>query len=617
MARPIQPTGAGTSGDATIGWAIVGAFFAGLASGTLLWVAAGLVGMASGDGWTSVGWSPMLLLDVFLKKGGIDGTWPNLDPVTVMVVWAVLVLALVAFPVWKIGKSIWNSPRSDDPLRSLAKPADVKDLLLPARRQQVRKLRPSMADKPLKEISETDAGMPMGRLARPSSTGPRMYAGYEDIRLWIMAPRSGKTTSGAVPDVLNAPGAVIATSNKSDLLIATQKLREKRTGERTWTFDPQHIAYYRQEWWWNPLPRITSVSEAERFAKPFIATVEDERSRDIWGPEAEALFANLVLAAASAGLTINEVNEWLVNDGDPAPVNILRRAGFIDKAQALASLQTTAPETKSSVYFTARAGTKCLADPQIKQWVTPGNAELEFDPRDFVQTRQTLYMLSKEGGGSAAPLVAALTDRILRTAMAMAESTGIRMDAPFLPVLDEAANVCPISDLPDLVSHLGSRGICPLIILQNPAQGVKVWGENGMKRLWSASTVKVIGSGADDDEFAEQISRLIGEHDVTTTSRTSGKHGSTSVSVRQQRILSAAQVRALPKGRGLMLATGSRAAMVVLEPWYEGPDAAEIGANIKQAEADIVARAKRYPHPLLINLTSPDTVPDTIRNEQP
>ena len=44
MARPIQPTGAGTSGDATIGWAIVGVFFAGLASGTLLWVAAGLVG---------------------------------------------------------------------------------------------------------------------------------------------------------------------------------------------------------------------------------------------------------------------------------------------------------------------------------------------------------------------------------------------------------------------------------------------------------------------------------------------------------------------------------------------------------------------------------------------
>ncbi len=57
-------------------------------------------------------------------------------------------------------------------------------------------------------------------------------------------------------------------------------------------------------------------------------------------------------------------------------------------------------------------------------------------------------------------------------------------------VLDEAANICRISDLPALYSHLGSRGLVPLTILQSYSQAVGVWGETGTKALWGAATVK-------------------------------------------------------------------------------------------------------------------------------
>jgi TraM recognition site of TraD and TraG len=46
--------------------------------------------------------------------------------------------------------------------------------------------------------------------------------------------------------------------------------------------------------------------------------------------------------------------------------------------------------------------------------------------------------------------------------------------------LDEAANICHIADLPDLYSHLGSRGITPVTILQSYEQGITVCGEHGM-----------------------------------------------------------------------------------------------------------------------------------------
>ena len=108
-------------------------------------------------------------------------------------------------------------------------------------------------------------------------------------------------------------------------------------------------------------------------------------------------------------------------------------------------------------------------------------------------------------------------------------------------VLDEAANVCRIGDLPELYSHLGSRGIVPLTILQSYSQGARVWGEEGMRTLWSAATVKLIGSGIDDARFAEDLSRLVGDHDVphllAQLAAPAGR--STNVSSRQQRILAA------------------------------------------------------------------------------
>ncbi|GAA1979560.1 hypothetical protein GCM10009718_15440 [Isoptericola halotolerans] len=82
-----------------------------------------------------------------------------------------------------------------------------------------------------------------------------------------------------------------------------------------------------------------------------------------------------------------------------------------------------------------------------------------------------------------------------------ARSAGGRLATPLLGVLDEAANVCRWRELPNLYSHYGSRGIVPMTILQSWSQGVEVWGESGMKKLWSASNVKVYGGGVSEVAF--------------------------------------------------------------------------------------------------------------------
>jgi type IV secretory pathway TraG/TraD family ATPase VirD4 len=175
---------------------------------------------------------------------------------------------------------------------------------------------------------------------------------------------------------------------------------------------------------------------------------------------------------------------------------------------------------------------------------------------------------------------------------------GGRLDPPMLCVLDEAANICKISDLPQLYSHFGSRGILPITILQSYPQGARVWGEQGMAALWSAATIKVIGAGIDDAKLAEDLSRLVGEHDVPVGSRTRDGSGTSSwqTSTRRQRILDPAQIRAIEKGHALLFATGIPAAMIRLLPWYTGPHAAQLEQAVTTATDAITSRARASYH---------------------
>ncbi len=206
----------------------------------------------------------------------------------------------------------------------------------------------------------------------------------------------------------------------------------------------------------------------------------------------------------------------------------------------------------------------------------------QFSPENFVRDGGTLYSLSKEGKGTAGPLVTALTVAVVEPAEELAaRSSGGRLPIPILGVLDEAANVCRWRELPNLYSHYGSRGIVLMTILQSWSQGVDVWGQSGMRELWSASNVKVYGGGVDEAEFLRDLSTVIGDYDKETSSVSYGKgHRQVSNQLRSERILDVADLAALPKGRAVVLASGARPTLIRTCPWMTGPHAAEVRASI-------------------------------------
>ncbi|MFD0315657.1 type IV secretory system conjugative DNA transfer family protein [Streptomyces flavalbus] len=563
-------------------WAIV------LVAGGFLVLFGGVwLGGTLGAAVTGSGWHPPafgLASFATLLTEGPDPLWPGANPAGVTAGIAVVFGATIALCVLTVRKAVSYLSRP----KGLAGRRELAALAPDGIAARARELRPSLKGRT--ELHPDETGNLLGDLA---PNGPELRSSFEDVELDLMAPRAGKSTGIAVPRVLRAQGAVLLTSNKSDVYAVTRAERAK-TG-RVWTFDPQGIAHAPREMWWDILADCHTIEGARRLAGHFVASVNDDQSKkDFWISAAQNTLTALFLAAARGKASVLDLLAWLADPADRTPVDLLRDVNMVAMAEQLQGTVRGAVETRDGIYETARQCVACLLDPEIVAWVTPDPRLPQFKPAEHVLGKDTLYLLSKDGGGSAAGVIAGLADATMRAGVVAAERMGGRLDPPMTAVLDEAANVCRISDLPDLYSHFGSRGINVVTLLQSYRQGSRVWGEAGMDALWSAATIKLLGAGLDDADFVEKISKLVGNADVRTPSVSRGKEGvSRSYSYRLDPVLPADRIRALPKGTALLLATGVRPALIQLRPWYKEPGAAAISAAAKAETAAITERATR------------------------
>lgn len=447
-------------------------------------------------------------------------------------------------------------------------------------------------------------GVPIGRTVRDDVA---LFGSWEDLHVDIWGTRTGKTTSRAVPAVLDAPGAVIVTSNKRDLVDATRDPRAQRGP--VWVFDPQEVCAEEPTWWWNPLSYVTDEVKARQLADHFVASQRSETARTdaFFDAAGTDLLAGLLLAAAVAKRPITQVYSWLADQRNDEPERILRATpGLRLSADALSGVINAPDKQRAGVYGTAQQSAQFLVNRKVTRWVIPNGPSddrPQFDPYQFVREGGTLYSLSKEGAGSAGPLVTALTVAVVEAAEDYAKTCpGGRMPSPLVGVLDEAANVCRWKSLPDLYSHFGSRGIVLMTILQSWAQGVECWGERGMEKLWSAANIRVYGGGVPDATFLERLSKLIGDYDVlsSSVSYNKGVRG-TSKQTQRHHIMEVSDLASLPPGRAVVFPSGVPATMIKTVPWMIRPDAAAVKASFARHDPGVwvaAGRGSRQPVPV-------------------
>ncbi|MDP9431663.1 MAG: TraG/TraD/VirD4 family protein [Actinomycetota bacterium] len=241
----------------------------------------------------------------------------------------------------------------------------------------------------------------------------------------------------------------------------------------------------------------------------------------------------------------------------------------------------------SSTKMTLGIILKPLASPRVMATVCPGPGE-SFDAAAFLSSRGTLYVLSEGKEGSAAPFVTALAAHIVEVAKCTSQRRPAgRLDPPLRLILDEAANVAPLPDLPGLMSDSGGRGITVMVLIQSLDQGRQRWGERGFGAILSSTSALLVLGGLKNDADLDKLSRLCGEHKVRRTSSTRSHYqaGSVTESEERERVLSPEKIRTLPVGEALLFYSNIPPALVRMRPWWFRKDAAAIKAANAAAEA--------------------------------
>ncbi len=443
-----------------------------------------------------------------------------------------------------------------------------------SRRASIRKrktYRPSLAAVPGRHVPTTEVAV---RIGRDRKTGIEIWSPIEDSTVVIAPMGSGKT--GLIGNfVLDAPGSVVATSTKPDIVRLTA-VQRGQAGARIWIFNPQQLGEgkFPTNLAWDPVVGCRDPKTAIRRAKYLLDGSDATgglEGRDFWNNQSFKVLKSFLWAADMAGLTLLDVARWSKKPMETPATKIFEQyedqapIGWADDLQQTQASAQQGSRSKTTtldnVFMTLSSTFECLSLPEIAQSILDAHrADMpQFNPMEFIESgTDTVYILGEDTGiGGIGPLFTTLTGDIYEAARRRGPAQpGERNDPPLSFVLDEAALICPVP-LEKWTADSRGLGITVHSAFQSRGQIRDRWGSNGFDTIWDNCTALILG-GLKGDNHLESLSKLSGQKRVKeeTGSRGPGPNGTTQTSTSfryvKEATMSPADIMNLEPGEVLM-----------------------------------------------------------------
>lgn len=419
-----------------------------------------------------------------------------------------------------------------------------------------------------------------------------VYLSLEDSVVLEGAPRSGKGFRLLIPAIIDFPGPVITTSTRPDNLAATMMIR-KKYGTVT-VFDPQGLAGIKDSMRISPVTGCSDPLVATQRAAAIMGgtALGASNSNAEWAAEAENILAQLLLAASVSGKDAVALRDWGASPALARPaVEILRGSGAPGWADSLEATLDSDPKLLQSKWMGVSAALKPLQLPSVLESMTPTVEHPLFDVDEFLAGRNTLYLIgTRSGAGASGGFLGAVLDDIVEQARKKAaRSEGARLNPPLGLILDELANLFAWKQLPIVLSDGGGIGIWTLVVLQALSQAETSWSQAEAQTIWSSSIAKILLGGASDASHLRDVELMLGERKRRSSNRTylPGQLMAESMQEQTERVpvISAAELRQLPEGLGLLAYKNKRGVLLDMPGWVSRKDADEIGRGKKLVEA--------------------------------
>jgi type IV secretory pathway TraG/TraD family ATPase VirD4 len=558
--------------------------------GSLFWIAGQLSAVLTGHGWpeSSLTHDLMPILQAWKDSPGRPARgWPPAAAALIGPAWLVYLIFVVllvpfgfaAYGLIRFGLN-WRRRRGWRQFRlGFASGWEIRRLLggkAVVRRGQLS--RPALRRQ--RQLLPLDVGYFLGRDYRSRA---RLYSSVEDAVLIVAPPRQGKDVHFCTPFTIDAPGACVVVSTGLEAFTTTYESRA-RMG-KVHVFDPNRLTNWPSRLRWSPVRGAEDPDAADDRAKVFIKQagfkLGDDGSFAVVSA-ATVIFRCYLHAAALHGRGIRDVLRWASDPTSPEPIDLLRRAEAAGVAAAgwaneLDAATKTDAETRGARWAVVVQSMSCLFDPGVQAECSPDPNE-DFDVRDFVSGRNTLYILGKERGGNlVTPLVTIMLEDMFGKMRAIAaRMPGGRLEPPATFELNEAGLLLPMGSLPRYMGLLGRSSIAVHVYLRSLAQARACWGEDGASNMWDNAAVRIIAGGGGNIDDLEEVSKLLGDI-YLPNGKSLGR-----------RILTADEIRTMRFGTAIVVGRETRPVEAVLTPWWKRKDRGQIAAGKEATEARIL-----------------------------
>lgn len=224
-------------------------------------------------------------------------------------------------------------------------------------------------------------------------------------------------------------------------------------------------------------------------------------------------------------------------------------------------------QSMASVMSTALSRLNAFLDSELEQILC---FDTEIDAEKFCSEKSAIFIIMPEEAPTTFFMISLIIQQLYREILAVADEEGGKLKNRCIFFCDEFGTLPKIQDAEMIFSASRSRWLQIVPIIQSFSQLDKNYGKEGEEIIVDNTQLTIFGGFAPNSPSAEVLSKALGTRTVLTGSVNKGKNDpSESLQMTERPLMSADELKAMPKGQFVVMKTGAYPMKVKLKLFFE------------------------------------------------
>lgn len=224
-------------------------------------------------------------------------------------------------------------------------------------------------------------------------------------------------------------------------------------------------------------------------------------------------------------------------------------------------------QSMASVMSTALSRLNAFLDSELEQILC---FDTEIDAEKFCSEKSAIFIIMPEEAPTTFFMISLIIQQLYREILAVADEEGGKLKNRCIFFCDEFGTLPKIQDAEMIFSASRSRRLQIVPIIQSFSQLDKNYGKEGEEIIVDNTQLTIFGGFAPNSSSAEVLSKALGTRTVLTGSVNKGKNDpSESLQMTERPLMSADELKAMPKGQFVVMKTGAHPMKVRLKLFFD------------------------------------------------